>query len=140
MKKPISPTWRRHSHDAPGNPDVRVGNVQSVSLDVVQTILSVHARDRISIPIHIENLERTPRPVLRRQIGTAAIFGAAEDTARAPEKVNFHVPSLNIAGVKSMIDSRSRPVKPINRTMSALRPSRLPPGVPAGRQAGDFDH
>lgn len=73
-----------------GYPNVRVRQVKTERLDVVQAFVHVEIGLNIT-PVEVERPERDPRPILGRRISTGLVTGETEHAAYASEDVNLHV-------------------------------------------------
>jgi hypothetical protein len=78
---------RGRSNHAFGDADVRVCDVKTVLLDIVQALAGIHARGRLSASAQLYGFKSAPGGESRWQIGAGRIFRDAEHPPRTSENM-----------------------------------------------------
>jgi hypothetical protein len=69
---------------------MRLGEVKTVPLDVVQTRVGVHAGDWLAMAAQFHRLERCPGAILGWQVGSRRLLREAKHAADASEGMDSH--------------------------------------------------
>jgi len=123
---------------------MRIGHMEPMRLDIVQALILIDPRDRLTTPAHLDRLERRPRRKLRRQIRSARIRGTPEHPPRTPANMNHHPASIpnpspaphNLTFTMSVTPEQSFTFRPIGHVVSPHHSTAdIPKGLGAQHEA-----
>jgi hypothetical protein len=69
--------------------DVGVGQVAAMRRDIVEALIDLDPALHLP-PRHLKRLERVPRPILGRQVGSRRALRGTEYPALSPEQMYLH--------------------------------------------------
>jgi hypothetical protein len=99
--------WSRpHSDKAFRNANMRIGNVEPVSVDVVQASACFDTRRWLTTD-QVHRLEKIPRMIPDRQVRALRVRSESKHAARAPENMNSH--DFNPASRSQLVDPSINP-------------------------------